>query len=227
MFGPSQPWFNTTDFTIFQLVLFSCGCIGWVVAYVGTIITIRRRQIVEIPAGAVAANVAWEFCWGLIFGSTMGRAFTYGYALWFLQDLYITYSTFKFGHKQVLNPHLRRWFKPALAFGIAAWGFTIYFFVAGKFDNGYGAVSGYLLNVIMSAMYILLLLQGAAKDFSALVGWSKMIGTALLSVFGLFVFRQNHFLISLCAVTFLLDVAYIALRQQRIQSGARGPVAAP
>lgn len=215
MFTLHQPWFNTTDFTVFQLVLFSAGCIGWVVAYVGTAITIVKRQVVEIPAGAVAANVAWEFVWGFIIGSTMGRAFTWGYALWCLQDLFITYSTFKYGHKQVSNPHLHRAFKPAMAFGIVAWGFAIYFFVKGNYDNGYGAFSGYILNVMMSALYILLLLQGNARDFSPLVGWSKMIGTGLLSVFGYIVNRHNLFLMSLCLISFILDMAYIGLLYQR------------
>lgn len=215
MFTLSQPWFNTTDFTVFQLCLFAAGCFGWVVAYIGTAMTIWKHKVVEIPAGAVAANVAWEFVWGFIFGSTMGRFFTWGYALWCLQDLFITYSTFKYGYKQVSNPHLVRWFKPALAFGIVAWGFLIYFFVRGGYDNGYGAITGYILNVMMSAMYILLLLQGNAKEFSALVGWSKMIGTGLLSVFGYIVNRHNLFLMSLCAITLLLDLAYIALLHMR------------
>jgi hypothetical protein len=215
-----QPWFNTAEFTVFQLALFSAGCIGWVIAYVGTALTIRKRKIVEIPAGAVAANVAWEFVWGFIYGSTMGRAFTCGYALWCLQDLYITYSTFKYGDKQVSNPHLRRWFKPAMAFGIIAWGFAIFYFVADGFDNGYGAMSGYILNVMMSAMYILLLLQGNARDFSALVGWSKMIGTGLLSVFGFIVNRHNTFLMALCAITFVLDIIYIYLLHTRSRSDA-------
>lgn len=210
-----QPWFNTADFTVFQLILFSAGCIGWVIAYVGTAITIHKRQVVEIPAGAVAANVAWEFVWGFVFGSTMGRAFTCGYALWCLQDIYITYSTFKYGHKQVSNPQLRRWFKPVMAFGIAAWGVAIYFFVLDKFDNGYGAFSGYILNVMMSALYILLLLQGNARDFSPLVGWSKMLGTGLLSVFAFIVNRHNLFLMSLCTISFVLDMTYIMLLHQR------------
>lgn len=220
MFTLHQPWFNTTDFTVFQLALFSAGCIGWVVAYVGTAMTIVKRQVVEIPAGAVAANVAWEFVWGFIIGSTMGRAFTWGYALWCLQDLFITYSTFKYGHKQVSNPQLRKAFKPAMAFGIVAWGFAIYFFVKGGYDNGYGAFSGYILNVMMSALYILLLLQGNARDFSALVGWSKMIGTGLLSVFGFIVNRHNLFLMSLCLISFILDMAYIGLLHQRTKRAA-------
>ncbi|MBC8085864.1 MAG: hypothetical protein H7Z40_01255 [Phycisphaerae bacterium] len=215
MFTLTQPWFNTTDFTVPQLVLFAAGCIGWVVAYIGTAITIYRRKVVEIPAGAVAANVAWEFVWGFIFGSTMGRVFTWGYALWCLQDVYITYSTFKYGHKQIANPHLRRWFKPAMAFGIVAWGVAIYFFVYDHYDNGYGAITGYILNVMMSALYILLLLQGNARDFSPLVGWSKMIGTGLLSVFGYIVNRHNLFLMSLCAITLFLDLVYVALLHAR------------
>ena len=211
----NQPWLNTVDFTPLQLGLFAVGCLGWVVAYVQVIVMLHRRKFVEIPAGAVAANIAWEFVWGFLYGSNMGRLFTWGYALWCLQDVYITWNVFKYGAKQVSNPHLRSWFKPALAFGIVAWGVGIYCFVGDGNDTGYGAISGYILNVMMSALYIQLLLQHDVDDFSELVAWSKMLGTALLSVFNVMVKGDDLFLMSLCAITLLLDIAYIALYYQR------------
>ncbi len=211
----TQPWLNTVDFTPFQLGLFAVGCLGWVIAYVQVIVMLHRRKFVEIPAGAVAANIAWEFVWGFVYGSNMGRLFTWGYALWCLQDVYITWNVFKYGDKQVSSPHLRRWFKPALTFGIVAWGIAIYFFVGDGNDTGYGAISGYILNVMMSALYIQLLLQHDVRDFSELVAWSKMIGTALLSIFNLMVKGDDLFLMSLCAITLLLDLAYIALYYHR------------
>src|SRR6185436_6366379 len=67
------PWLNTTDFTAFQLALFGVGCFGWVIAYVGVAVMFRKRKYVEIPAAAVAANIAWEFVWGFIYGSNMGK----------------------------------------------------------------------------------------------------------------------------------------------------------
>jgi hypothetical protein len=207
----TQPWLNRAEFTDIQLALFALGCLGWVVAYVGVARMLRQRRFVEIPAGAVAANIAWEFVWGFLYGSNMGRLFTLGYALWCIQDVYITWSTFRYGDRQIDNPHLRRWFRPAFAFGIVAWGLGIYWFVADGYDTGYGAISGYVLNVMMSALYVVLLLKHDVRDFSVLVGWSKMLGTLLLSVFNAMVRPEDLLLMSLCTITFGLDVAYLGL----------------
>lgn len=220
----TQPWLDRARYTDLELLLFAVGCVGWVVAYIGVALTLRRRQYVEIPAGAVAANIAWEFVWGFLFGSNMGKLFTLGYALWCVQDVYITYSTFRFGPRQTDNPHLRRWFAPLFAFAIVAWGVCIYWFVRDGFDTGYGAITGYILNVMMSALYITLLLKSDARDFTPLVGWSKMLGTLLLSVFNVMVRGNDGFLMSLCAITFALDVAYLALLHAR-RAGVR--VSAP
>jgi hypothetical protein len=232
----TAPWLNTTDYTPFQLALFAAGCLGWVIAYIGVSLMLKRRKFVEIPAGAVVANIAWEFVWGFVYGSDMGRLFTWGYALWAVQDVYITAALFRYGHKQVSSPALKRAFRPAAAFGIVAWAVAIYYFVADGYDpslrvisgdgvtSGYGAISGYILNVMMSALYIGLVLRHDPRDFSALVAWSKMIGTALLSVFNAMVRPHDSFLMALCAVTFLLDVAYIVAfykRRARFEREAR------
>jgi hypothetical protein len=216
----SAPWLNRVDFTDFELMLFALGCVGWVIAYIGVALMLRRRKFVEIPAGAVAANIAWEFVWGFIYGSSMGKLFTVGYALWCMQDLYITYSVFKYGYKQVDNDGLQRWFKPVFVFGIVAWGIAIYYFIGDGYDTGYGAISGYILNVMMSALYITLLLRHDPHDFSRVVGWSKMLGTLLLSVFNVMVKGDNLFLMSLCAITLALDLAYLALLYARRKGSA-------
>ena len=153
-FTTTQPWFNTVDYTVPQLVIFALGSVGWVIAYVATTIALVKKKFVEIPAGAVVANMAWEVVWGFIYGCDTGRAFTYGYALWAIQDLFITWGLFKYGSKQVSSEYLKGWFKRACAFGIIAWFFAFYFFVGEGYDNRYGAISGYIINVMMSALYI-------------------------------------------------------------------------
>jgi hypothetical protein len=207
----SEPWLNTAKYSGPMLLLYGVGCFGWVVAYWGTLQKIRTRHYVEIPAAAVVANIAWEFVWSFFFCPDVGRLFAWGYRLWFLLDVFITYNLFKYGPKQIVNTTLRRWFAPAAAFGIVAWAVMLYFFVQQKFDTPYGATSGYILNVMMSALYIILIVQekNDLDNFSATVGWSKMLGTALLSVFNAILIPENRFLMTLCAVTFVLDVIYI------------------
>jgi hypothetical protein len=206
----SVVWLNTAKYSEPMLLLFGVGCLFWVVAYVGVLQKIRTRGYVEIPAAAVVANIAWEFVWGFVFHTDMGMLFQRGYQIWFVLDVFITWNLFRYGPRQVSNPTLRRWFAPATVFGLAAWTAMLYFFVKQGMDSPYGGISGYILNVMMSALYIVLLVQqNDLRDFSYLVAWSKMLGTGILSVFNAILVPQNGFLMTLCAVTFILDMVYI------------------
>jgi hypothetical protein len=225
---PSAPWLNTAEYSGLELTLFLVGCAGWVVEYAGVLWTLRHRRFVEIPAAAVAANVAWEFVWGFLFPNQLGLLFTWGYRIWFFIDLFIVYNIYRWGRRQLVRPALDAWFAPAMTFGIVAWGVALYYFVAQGYDTGYGAISGYVLNVMMSALYITLILgHDDIRDFSAIVAWSKMLGTALLSVFNLMVQTQNTFLLILCGVTLILDLVYIGAYHSRAGAVRRAPRTAP
>jgi hypothetical protein len=205
-------WFNTAQYSVPLLVLFGVGCFGWVVAYVAIVRKAIHNRFLEIPAGAVVANIAWEFVWGFLFPNELGRFFSWGYRVWFFFDLAIVYLLFRYGDQQVELPELKAVFKPACLFGIAAWAVGLYFFVAEGYDTGYGAISGYILNTMMSALYVVLILRhGHLVDFSLVVAWSKMLGTALLSVFNFIVQPGNPYLLLLCLLTLALDLLYIAI----------------
>lgn len=213
--SPSSAWFNTVDYSPALLILFAVGCLGWVVAYIAVLGNVRKYRFVEIPAGAVVANVAWEFVWGFMYRTDMGLLFVWGYRIWFFLDIFIVYMLFKYGWKQLDSTLLKPLFRPGAAFGIVAWGVALYYFVGEGYDTGYGAISGYILNVMMSALYIVLIVKHADKieSFSGVVAWSKMLGTALLSVFNFIVRPDDYLLMTLYTVTFVLDVLYIVIYQ--------------
>jgi hypothetical protein len=205
-------WFNTSQYPAPLLILFGVGCFGWVVAYVAIVKNALRNQFLEIPAGAVVANIAWEFVWGFLYPNELGRFFSWGYRIWFFFDLGIVYMLFRFGERQVELPELKTIFRPACVFGIAAWAVGIYFFVGEGYDTGYGAISGYILNTMMSALYVVIILRhGQLYDFSLVVAWSKMLGTALLTVFNFIVQSHNLYLLLLCLLTLALDLLYLGL----------------
>ena len=210
---PTIPWINTTDYSPPLLILFGIGCFGWVVSYIAVLRMVRRNQFVEIPAGAVVANVAWEFVWGFVYTTNMGMLFAWGYRIWFFLDVFIVYMLFKHGWKQLDSKLLVPFFRPGAAFGIAAWTIGLYYFIREGYDTPYGAISGYILNVMMSALYVVLIVKHADKIawFSGVVAWSKMLGTALLSVFNFIVRPEDYLLMTLYTVTFVLDVLYIAV----------------
>lgn len=219
-------WFNTSEYSVPLLVLFGVGCFGWVVAYVAIVKNTLRNGFLEIPAGAVVANIAWEFVWGFLYPNELGRFFSWGYRVWFFFDLAIVYLLFRHGHLQVELAELKAIFRPACVFGIAAWAVGVYFFVGEGYDTGYGAISGYILNTMMSALYVVLILRhGHLQDFSLLVAWSKMLGTALLTVFNFVVQSGNPYLLALCLLTLALDLLYIGIFYA-IRSGRGAELAA-
>jgi hypothetical protein len=58
---------------------------------------------------------------------------------------------------------------------------------------------------------VIILRHGHLYDFSLLVAWSKMLGTALLTVFNFIVQPHNPYLLLLCLLTLALDLLYIGL----------------
>lgn len=203
---------NLQDYTAGQLILYGIGCFGWVVFYAVVVREIIRKKFVEIPAPSVVTNISWEFVWSFLFAPDMGVLFVWGYRVWFALDIFITYSLFRYGDKQVRNPLLKRYFRPAVAVGIPIWILGIYFFVAQGYDTPTGLISGYILNVIIAALYILLILRHPnLSDFSYIVAWSKMLGTALASVFCFIRLGDEHLLLAMCVICFVLDCTYIAV----------------
>ena len=55
------------------------------------------------------------------------------------------------------------------------------------------------------------------RNFSLLVGWTKGLGTGLISVFFVLAMPQNRFLLTLAAVTTILDVAYVFVLRRRLR----------
>ena len=209
---------NFDAYTPGQMLLYGVGCFGWVIFYGFVVRDILRKKFVEIPAPSVVTNISWEFVWGFLFAPDMGQLFVWGYRVWFVLDVFITYSLFKYGHKQVRSPILKKYFRPAAAVGIPIWTLAIYFFVAQGFDTPTGLTSGYILNVIIAVLYILLILRHPTlSDFSYMVAWSKMLGTALASVFCFIVLSDKPFLLTMCVVCFIVDSTYIAVFHWRLK----------
>ena len=202
---------NLTDYTLSQHVLFALGCLLWVFTYIIIIRTIRKNKFIEIPLIAVTANFAWEFLWSFVFITNMGLLYVWGYRLWFFLDCFIVFGLFKYGYKQIGIESLQKYSKLIIAIAIVFWTYILYYYIK-IYDeplSHMGAYSGYILNVMMSAMYIPVLFRlGKTQPFSKWAAWFKGVGTLLISIFCYLKF-DDGFLLSLCIVTAILDIAYI------------------
>jgi hypothetical protein len=204
-----HPFINTKDYTTPQLILFGVAAAYWVWVYIIVIKDIFKYKFVGIPALAVCANIAWEFLWSIKFYTNMGALFEWGYRAWFILDVFIFYSLFKHGRIQFTDKRLQKKFPLIIVFAFLCWVAGIYALTKQYYDP-IGAVSAYLVNINMSAIYILLLINFPKEpSLSISNAWHKMLGTALTSVFCFWVFPDQYFMLTLSVITFILDVTYI------------------
>ena len=209
-------WINTTTYTTPELVLFGLGCVLWAVTYVDVLLAVRRVQFVEIPAVAVMANVAWEFDWGFVLQTDMGMLFQWGYRIWFFLDVVITWALIRYMYARIDVPEVKRLAVPATLVFIVLWGVGLYFLRVQGIDNPTGAVSGYLLNVMMSGLYLgAMLTTRTPALYSVLSAWCKGVGTGLISVFCVLHLPENRFLLTLCGTAALLDILYLTALYRR------------
>jgi hypothetical protein len=208
-----QPFINLKDYSPLELIVFGGGCLCWIVVYYYTIRSIIKNQFIEIPLITVCGNIIWEFLWSWVFFTNMGSLFQWGYRVWFFMDCFIVYGLFRYGYKQISIHVFRENSKGLILFTMLAW-FPLLFFYIKNYDvplSHMGAYSGYILNVMISALYIPLILRlDDWKMFSYPAAWYKAIGNLLVNIF-CFLHFDDWFLLSLCILTSILDAFYLYL----------------
>ena len=201
-------WINTEHYSTSALIWNGVGCLFWVVTYAALVMEIIKRKFVEMPFFIAAGNITWEFVWSFFYHPDTGRLYSLSYQGAFLLDVFIFYSMFKYGSKQIEIPLFKKYFK-LIAFALLVmWLPLNYFFVAQGYDTTIGANSGYILNLIISLLYPLLLLRNNPHNFSQIVAWSKWIGTGCITVSMFIIYPTNYLVQILGVCCFILDLTY-------------------
>lgn len=208
-------WLNTELYSPLELGVVSVGCFLWVFIYGIIVVRIIRDHYVEIPAAAVAANLAWEFLWGFVWGTDIGSLVTWMYRLGCLLDVFILVMLLRYGAQQVSTPSIKAVFKPVVIAATLAWTVAVYTYVAQGYDNGYGGLSGYIISAQLTSLYLFLFLKSEMRNFSYAVAWLRLFGDSAISLFNIMVAHDNHFLMFLLAVTFVFDITYVVVFTRR------------
>jgi hypothetical protein len=180
----------TTEWLSLANMLALLSGICWLSVYVVALREGFKRQSYLIPLEALALNVVWEFIFGWIWSPAdpllNGQAWVN--ALWFFLDVGIVYTAFKWASKDF----------PVDADRIQAYFLGTLFAAAGVLGSSYyvaahlpvhpelaivqvQAVSSFLMNVLMSCLFIRMFWQNAGYSSKA-VAWLKMIGTLAVSL---------------------------------------------
>jgi hypothetical protein len=197
------------------LTLFSGIC--WTVVYIDGIRLGFKDQSYAIPFYALALNISWELLqtfYGL--QSTLSVQ-TVINAVWFLFDIGILFTYFKYGRK-----YFSRNLPPIAFVGWSLLGLFTAFWVEFAFIREFGVAvsagySAFLQNLLMSVLFIdMLVRRGSREGQSLTIAVNKWLGTLaptlLFGIIGDGGFPNGSFLILvlgiLCSV---FDLIYIWL----------------
>ncbi len=211
-------WINLKEFTTYELTVTAIGWIFWITLYILIVRSIRKDKYVEMPWMCVMANISWEFVWGFFFYDqiNLGELFIWSYRAWFIMDVFILWGVFKYGRKQIQIPEIRKHFIPISVVAIALWGVLFYTFIDSGFDHKWGSQSAYILNVIISVLFITLFLrQWKFKKFSKVMAWCKCLGTLAYTIVYFNFDYPNSFVHTIGGVVLILDIIFLYLLYTR------------
>jgi hypothetical protein len=212
----NAPWINTADYSITGLIFNAIGCLFWVVAYIILVREIIKKKFVEMPFYIAGANIGWEFVYSFIYHPTTGLLYSLMVIGAFFLDCYIFYSILRYGSKQPMSPEVKKYFTPFAIINFIFWIFFCYYFIGQGYDNGIGANSGYIINVILSLQCLAMLFQVKdTSDFSVIFAWCKMLGTALIGVSAFIFWPDNHLVTLMAIACFIIDSTFIAVLVKR------------
>jgi hypothetical protein len=213
-YNPSD-WINFCDYTKTEIVLVIIGTVFWIIAYYQIIRNGFKYKYIEMPFLAAASNLAWEFVWGFLVVTNMGQLFVWGLRIWFFMDVIIFYLILKYGDKQISNPIVKKSFKPLEISVCLYWIPVFYFMYTEGYDTPMGAISAYMITVVMASLFIFeFLSRPKGSYFSPYTGWMRLIGNSFMSIFAFMHYPEKHFLQLLCVAVFILNVAYVIIQQK-------------
>jgi len=198
--------------------LISLSGIAWTIVYIESIRIGVRDKSYAMPFWALALNIAWEFLHATLGFREVGLTLQIGINfVWFLLDLGLLYTFFRFGRKYFpsrLNP---AWFYLWGVLGLAT-SFVLQYGFITEFGLLMGAIySAFLQNLLMSVLFIVMLIQRSSSDGQSLViAISKCIGTVAPTIFmgvlGITGYmKANRFVLVIGGLIFFFDLLYIWL----------------
>lgn len=190
------------------LIIISGIC--WSAVYADSIRTGFKQKTYCMPLFALGLNIAWEgiYSYTDLFVRHSYDAQAFANAAWFLLDIVIVYTYFKFGREECKSNTEKKWFIPWTLLAL-----VICFVLQMLFMVEFGDVEGekysaFLQNIIMSIAYLYMLKErNSSKGQTMLIALCKCIGTVTPTIFG--ALQGNMFILVTGIICFIFDVIYI------------------
>lgn len=189
--------------------------LGWVIAY---ILMIRRGMLDKsygMPMIALCLNVSWEFYFTFITDIEMTYRMANG--LFFIFDIGVLYTCFRFGRDDFDWPVLKQHFLTFLTGSLALCLVGVYLFVT-AFNDTYGGLIASVNTPLYSALLVAMLLRrNSVKGQSLYIGLAILIGDAAGYIPTMYAQTQGQvdvpplWIGSYYAFTILLNLVYVML----------------
>jgi len=206
-----------TDLHTIKLIITIISGLCWTIVYVEGLRLGLKDRSYAIPFFALALNLAWEFIHSISGFRERAGVQAIINAIWFLFDLGIIYTYFRFGRRYFARSFPQSWFVPWSVLVLVT-AFVIEYAFTREFGNFKGgAYAAFLQNLVMSILFIdMLACRGNREGQSLLLAINKWIGTLAPTIqFGLIGdlgFPKGSYLVvvmgGLCSV---FDLIYIWL----------------
>ncbi len=190
------------------LVVISGLC--WSAVYVDSIHTGFRQKTYCMPLFALGLNIAWEgiYAYCELLGRGAPSLQGYANAVWFLLDIAIVFTYFRFSKNDCKTAAERRWQAP---FGVLVLIICValqLLFIREFGDAQAEIYSAYLQNVAMSAAYLYMLdRRQSSGGQTMLIAICKCVGTLAPTLIG--ILESNIFIVATGIICLVLDVLYI------------------
>jgi len=190
--------------------------IFWTIVYIDSIRVGIRDKSYAMPLWALGLNIAWELIYAVLGYQHSGLDMqTIINAVWFLCDIGLVYTFFKYGRKYFPKNVSPGWF-PLWGALVIAVSFLIQVTFLKEFTYAAApAYSAYLQNLLMSLLFIAMLIQrNSSEGQTMLIAVSKFLGslapTILIGVIGFSATSEpSPFILKIGLLMALFDLIYI------------------
>ena len=197
-------------YNVIRFILVAISGIAWSAVYIDSIRIGFKQKTYAMPLFALGLNICWEGIYSctdiFIRGDINVQAVAN--AVWFLLDIVILITYFKFAKEECRTEKEKKFFIPWTILALITC-FALQILFMAEFGDVEGEkYSAFLQNLAMSLCYLYMLRsRGCSRGQSRVIAVSKCLGTLIPTIIG--VMEGNSFILITGIFCFIFDMIYI------------------
>jgi hypothetical protein len=194
--------------------------VGWIMTYLLAIRQAIMDKRMAIPVYMVAVNFAWEFSLAFILEQTPSqRGINF---VWVIVNVFLLYQVFRYGRNDYpkLSPRTFKW----SVVGVLVWAALIVMAGANEFHDRDGMYLGMIINVALSAAFILMLKRRESSvGQSMYIATAKFVGSLFAGLTGFLIYPSRLLFLVLVPTMVGLDIVYLVRLYNQMRAEGRPP----